>query len=329
MLLRKINKLFKIANRVNLKLDKIDIYLTQVKKLMGGGISIFAKTNNPDMSRISQILIALLSALLMASCSPKVTVMSFNVRQSKAKEVDPNNSWKNRKEACLTMLKETMPDVVGFQEVQMGDQWPFFRDGMQATHDGYAIGRRDGKVKGETSGFLYNREKLTLLEHGTFWLSETPGKPSLSFDEKYYRSATWGVFKVAKSNKHFLYVNTHMGLTYKSQVEGFKVILDKLPELNPHGYPVVITGDFNVPVNHDAFAQARETMNNALDVAKQKVNAVVPTYNAWGNERKQVIIDHIWLSKDIKCLVYVTDNKSYGGHTYISDHYPVIAELRF
>ena len=36
MLLRKINKLFKIANRVNLKLDKIDIYLTQVKKLMGG-----------------------------------------------------------------------------------------------------------------------------------------------------------------------------------------------------------------------------------------------------------------------------------------------------
>lgn len=280
------------------------------------------------MPRISQILIVLISALSLASCSPKVAIMSFNVRQSKAKEADPNNSWTNRKEACLMMLKEAMPDVVGFQEVQMGDQWPFFRDGMQASHDGYAIGRRDGKVKGETSGFLYNRDKLTMLQHGTFWLSETPEVPSLSFDEKYYRSATWGVFKVAKSNRHFLYINTHMGLTYKSQVEGFKVILAKLYEINPNGYPVVITGDFNVPMDHDAFATARQTMNNALEVAEKKLNADAPTYNAWGNERKYAIVDHIWLSKNIKCLLYVTDNKPYGGHQLISDHFPVYVEFK-
>ena len=281
------------------------------------------------MKTILQITYVCLAALILSSCSPRITVMSFNVRQSKAKEVDPNNSWTNRKDACLTMLRETMPDVVGFQEVQMGDQWPFFRDSLSASYDGYAIGRRDGKVKGETSGFLYNRTKLTLLEHGTFWLSETPEQPSLSFDEKYYRSATWGIFKVARSNKCFLYINTHMGLTYKSQTQGFKVILEKLPQLNPDGYPVVITGDFNVPVNHDAFAQARETMNNALDVAQQTGNADAPTYTAWGNESKYVIIDHIWLSRDIRCLVYVTDNKAYDGHQFISDHYPVIAELKF
>lgn len=281
------------------------------------------------MKTFLRITFVCFAALVLASCSPRISVMSFNVRQSKAKEADPINSWGNRKEACLSMLKETMPDVVGFQEVQMSDQWPFFRDGMHESHDGYAIGRRDGNVKGETSGFLYNRAKLTLLEHGTFWLSETPEQPSLSFDEKYYRSATWGVFKVAKSNKHFLYVNTHMGLTYKSQVEGFKVILDKLPELNPHGYPVVITGDFNVPVGHDAFAEARQTMDNAMEVAQKKVNADAPTYNAWGNERKYAVVDHIWLSKDIKCLVYVTDNKPYGGHQLISDHFPIIAEIKF
>lgn len=221
-----------------------------------------------------------------------------------------------------------MPDVVGFQEVQMGDQWPFFRDSLRASYDGYAIGRRDGKVKGETSGFLYNRTKLTLLEHGTFWLSETPEQPSLSFDEKYYRSATWGIFKVVRSNKCFLYINTHLGLTYKSQVEGFKVILAKLSEINPNGYPVVITGDFNVPIDHDAFEAVRQTMNNAIEVAARKVNADAPTYNAWGNERKYAIVDHIWLSKNIKCLLYVTDNKPYGGHQLISDHFPVYVEFK-
>ena len=280
------------------------------------------------MKTILRITYVCFAVLILSSCCPRITVMSFNVRQSKAKEVDPNNSWINRKDACLTMLKETMPDVVGFQEVQMGDQWPFFRDSLRTSYDGYAIGRRDGKVKGETSGFLYNRTILTLLEHGTFWLSETPGKPSLSFDEKYYRSATWGVFKVAKSNRHFLYINTHMGLTYKSQVEGFKVILAKLLEINPNGYPVVITGDFNVTMGHDAFATARQTMNNALEVAEKKVNADGPTYNAWGNERRYAIVDHIWLSKNIKCLLYVTDNKPYGGHQLISDHFPVYVEFK-
>ena len=107
------------------------------------------------------------------------------------------------------------------------------------------------------------------------------------------------------------------------------MILAKLPEINPKGYPVVITGDFNVPVEHDAFAEARQMMNNAIDIAKEKINAEAPTYNAWGNERKFVIIDHIWLSKDVKCLLYITDNKEYAGHEYISDHFPVMAELKF
>ena len=281
------------------------------------------------MKTIFRITYVCFAVLILSSCCPRITVMSFNVRQSKAKEVDPNNSWTNRKDACLTMLRETMPDVVGFQEVQMGDQWPFFRDSLRASYDGYAIGRRDGKVKGETSGFLYNRAKLTLLEHGTFWLSETPEVPSLSFDEKYYRSATWGVFKVAKSNKFILYINTHMGLTDMSQVEGFKVILAKLSEINTNVYPVVITGDFNVTMSHDAFETARQTMNNSIEVAEKKVNADGPTYNAWGNERKYAIVDHIWLSKNIRCLVYVTDNKPYGGHQLISDHFPVMAEIKF
>ncbi len=329
MVLRKINKLIKIAKTTILNLFNIVITLSYINNWRLFFHLSLHWIKLTTMQSNAKLTFLLMMALIISSCSPNITVMSFNVRQSHAKEADPNNSWPNRKDACLVMLEENMPDIVGFQEVQMKDQWPFFRDGMSENYDGYAIGRRDGKVKGETSGFLYNPEVLTMLDHGTFWLSETPDQPSLSFDEKYYRSATWGIFKINKSRKHFLYINTHMGLTYKSQTQGFKVILEQLPNINPDGYPVVITGDFNVTVDHDAFAQAREEMNNALDVAKEKVNAEAPTYNAWGNERKFAIIDHIWLSKDIKCLLYVTDNMPYGGHQYISDHFPVSAEIKF
>jgi len=71
-----------------------------------------AKSN--QYFRFLLISIVWTSALLMlASCgSARLTVMSFNVRQSHVKEVDPANNWANRKDACLEMLKERRPDLV-------------------------------------------------------------------------------------------------------------------------------------------------------------------------------------------------------------------------
>ena len=106
--------------------------------------------------------------------------MSFNVRQSHAREVDPHNSWDNRADACLEMLQTRKPDLVGFQETQFKGQWSFFRDSLAAEYGSVGIGRDNGVDKGETSGFLYRNSVLTLLDSGTFWVSETPDVPSKS-----------------------------------------------------------------------------------------------------------------------------------------------------
>ena len=259
--------------------------------------------------------------LLAMSCSPKLTVMSFNVRQSHAREADEFNSWSNRKEACLEMLLTRQPDLVGFQEAQFKGQWSFFRDILAAEYGSVGIGRDNGVDKGETSGFLYKRSVLTLLDSGTFWVSETPDEPSKSFDEKYNRSLTWGLFKVKKTGKRFYYFNTHLGLTWQSQKEGVEMIVGKMKEINPEGLPLIFSGDLNTPIISKAFDPLRPLMLNSRDVAP--VTDDIPTYNAWGNKDKEGIIDFIWITPDIKLLEYRTDTTPYGGHTLISDHYPI------
>ena len=41
-------------------------------------------------------------------------------------------------------------------------------------HDWYGVGRDDGKKAGEYAPVFYRRERLRLIDAGTFWLSEVP-----------------------------------------------------------------------------------------------------------------------------------------------------------
>lgn len=276
---------------------------------------------------MKRTLLLLCSALFFLSCgTTRLQVMSFNVRQSHVKEADPSNNWESRKEACLEMLKVQQPDLVGFQEAQFKGQWSFFRDSLAADYGSFGIGRDNGVDKGETSGFLYKRSAVTMLDGGTFWVSETPDIPSASFDEKYNRSLTWGLFKVNKSGKKFYYFNTHLGLTWTSQKEGIALIVRKMREINPDGLPLIFSGDLNTDISSAAFNPLKEGMLNAHDVAAKTDN--VPTYNAWGNKQKERIIDFIWVSPAVKCVEYKTDTAPYLGHALISDHYPILATVK-
>lgn len=271
---------------------------------------------------MKRTLLLLCSALLFLSCgTARLQVMSFNVRQSHVKEADPANNWENRKEACLEMLRQRGPDLVGFQEAQFKGQWSWLRDTLSAEYGSVGIGRDNGVDKGETSGILYRRAVLTLLDSGTFWVSETPDVPSASFDEKYNRSLTWGLFKLNKGGKKFYYFNTHLGLTWTSQKEGIALIVRKMREINPDGLPLIFSGDLNTDISSAAFNPLKEVMLNAHDVAAKTDD--VPTYNAWGNKQKERIIDFIWVSPDVRCIEYKTDTAPYLGHALISDHFPI------
>lgn len=279
-----------------------------------------------------QTLFIVAFGVTMASCSaPRLTVMSFNVRQSHVKESDPFNSWEERKDACAEMISKKMPDIVGFQEAQYRGQWSFFKNKFESDYGAVGVGRDNGGDKGESTGFLYKKVLLELLDSGTFWQSETPERPSVCYKDMYKcpRSVTWGLFRIKNMDVKFLYVNTHTAVDYYSVQQGLRVIFRWLDSYNKENYPVIMSGDFNSTPDNPVFDELRLRFTDSRDAAPAGKTDSIKTYNAWGNEKKAKILDYIWLSPGIRCLGYNTDTTEYGGHKLISDHYPISATIRF
>lgn len=120
-------------------------------------------------------------------------------------------------------------------------------------YDFIGVGRDDGKEAGEYSALFYKKDHLTLLNHGNFWLNETPDKPKLGWDAACIRICTWGEFKQKNTGFRFFHFNLHMDhVGIVARREAAKLIVKKVREI-AKGAPVVVTGDFNVDQNNEIF----------------------------------------------------------------------------
>lgn len=119
------------------------------------------------------------------------------------------------------------PDIFGTQEMLAGQISDFEKLLPEYSHIGVA--RDDGKSAGEHSAIFYREERVKLLRHGDFWLSETPEKPSLGWDAACVRICTWGEFKERKSGKRFFFFNLHMDhVGVVARREAAKLVVDRI-----------------------------------------------------------------------------------------------------
>lgn len=276
------------------------------------------------MKRILWIIPAALILLPTFSCKRETTldVMSYNIRLGVAD--DGENSWENRKAATPAMLRANKPDIFGVQEAY--DFQISYIEEQCPEYKAIGVGREDGISGGEHMSIFYNTSKIELVEWGTYWLSETPDVPSKGWDAKCFRTATWALMKEKQSGKPFYYVNTH--LDHKGVVareKGLALIAEKIAAMNPEGWPMVLTGDFNVYPDNPGLAGVNALMKDARTTAEKTVDT--PSFNGWGTSGK--IIDYIYYAGFSKCPAFSVVNYSYEGIPFISDHYPIKATLVF
>ena len=281
-----------------------------------------------EMKKFVLILAAALSLVPWISSAKKVSgpdtlsVISFNIRMGEGK--DGTNSWQFRCPATIYMLRDKQPDIFGLQEAY-DYQVLFIRENM-LDYKSVGVGREDGKHKGEHMSIFYNKKKISLLRWGTFWLSETPEKPSMGWDAACFRTATWALMKDKRSGHKFYYVNTHLDHVGKTaQKEGLALIVERIREINPEGFPMVLTGDFNVESNDPVLTDLNKMMKDAR-VSAERTDSL-NSFNGWG--KSSSIIDYIYYSGFSSCPKFETVQKKYGDFPFISDHYPVRAVLIF
>lgn len=270
---------------------------------------------------MKRIITALSAVLLAASAmAQNVSVMSFNIRGEN--ENDGTNSWNYRYIAASMMLEDTSADLVCLQEAT-SLQLEYFVDLLSKTKS-IGVGRDDGKKAGEHTAFLYNTKVLSAGKSGTFWLSETPDKPSSGWGADHPCDAVWAIFKEKKSGKSFFVVNTHIDVedpAYRKQA--LDLILQKIDALNTDKLPVVLTGGFNMEDDDDIMSVVKARMQNARKAAFTTDD--VRTYHNYGKVSQK--IDHIYFSGFSSCQEFKTITARYNDRAYVSDHNPIQAVL--
>ena len=280
------------------------------------------------MKRLALMIMAALVMLPQAVQAQKnneepseLKVMSYNIRLGSAN--DGTNSWHMRYAATAEMIKDQAPDVFGVQEA-LEYQVRFIEE--MCGYESVGVGRDNGKKEGEYMSIFWNKKKVSMLKWGTFWLSETPDKPSMGWDAACKRTATWALMKDKRTGNKFYFVNTHLDHKGKeAQKNGLKLIVERIAEINPDGYPMILTGDFNMEPDNSNLADLDSKMQSVRKVA-EKTDAH-DTFNGWG--RGKGIIDYIYVSGFSYYPEYQTVTKRYADRKFVSDHYPVCARLIF
>jgi endonuclease/exonuclease/phosphatase family metal-dependent hydrolase len=284
-------------------------------------------------------LVLITLSLLMTGClsSPPKTInflglrtMTFNIRNGRANDGD--NSWEFRKQFVCDVIRDYAPDVLGVQEA-----YRFQLDEFNKRLPEYGevgIGR-DGETRGEYSSILYLQKKFDVAESATFWLSDTPDKPSAHWGNRYKRVCTWARFVDKKSARSFYVYNTHMDhQSQRARNNGIELIMKVIKE-RTHPDPFILMGDFNASESNQVVAYLKGTGKLSghcpiLVVDSWRVlhpdEKVVATGSRFNGNLDGPKIDYIFVTPDTHVSEASIVRTSKDGRNP-SDHYPVTAKL--
>ncbi len=258
--------------------------------------------------------------------SQQMNIITFNIRYNTSN--DGLNSWPNRVEMVTGLLKFHDADIFGMQEALIGQIEDVQKN--LPDYEWFGVGRDDGKKAGEFSPIFFRKSKFILLDHGTFWLSETPEKPSKGWDAALNRIVTWGKFQSKVTGKQFLIFNTHFDhIGVEARKNSAALIRKKIEEMTENkNLPVILTGDFNLTPDEEPIKLIKKYMVDSREVSEQPPYGPVGTFtgfdlNADLTSRR---IDYVFTHGGVKVLKYAALTDFYD-HRFPSDHLPVFVTI--
>lgn len=280
------------------------------------------------------------SAMQEKKQSDTMVVATYNIRLINKGDSAAGNGWDRRAPHVADVVKFHGFDIFGTQEG--------FRkalDDLKGYLPGYeyiGVGRDNGAEKGEHAAIFFNTDKFDMLDHGDFWLSETPDSVSFGWDAVCRRICTWGKFRHKDSDFTFVYFNLHMDhVGVVARAESAKLIFKKIQEF-PEPLPVMLSGDFNIDQTNEGYKLLNESgiMKDAYDMADYRY-IEAGTYNAYNPNGSRMVngepqrIDHIFLTPEFSVKKYGVLTDTYRtmneDSTYVartpSDHFPVMIEV--
>ena len=258
----------------------------------------------------------------LAADKDEIRVMSCNLRCINPLDTG-KKSWFYRADLVLKGIDRAAPGIIGFQEAT---KWQY--NYLVRCLPGYdsVITYRDKAVNSEGCPVFYSTELYSLIDKGSFWLSETPEKMSKDWGAACYRVCSYTILKARETGFELIVFNTHLDhVSEEARVNGINLVLEKAKEFGSR--PLVLMGDLNAGTDSVTYAAATEIFDDAALMADD-TDTESCTYQAFGAELEKGRIDYFMISKQgLTAESYKVIKDRYDG-VYSSDHFPIFTVLK-
>lgn len=236
----------------------------------------------------------------MKSIEPlPIRLLTHNIRYATKSPFKGEEVWQIRKSRLIAELRfntrHCSESFICLQEV-LQEQLHDILSGLNGNRTIWAyigVGRDDGCQAGEYSPILYQPYIWKLQSYETVWLSETPDRPSKSWDAASIRILTIGVFQHCHSKKTVVAMNTHLDdQGSKSRIESAKIILERVSDFmtNPDrstAPPIFLAGDFNSEPDQEAYEAVTSEGSPLCDI-----QYIIPKDQRYGNQKSYTGFGH-------------------------------------
>ena len=270
-------------------------------------------------------LLLLIAALFAASAplaAETLKVMSYNVRYPSPD--DGSDRWENRRDLLVSTIRKAAPDIIGTQELYQSQGDYIVR--KLPRYAWFGTDRRGGHAD-EHMGIFYRTDRLTLIDQSRFWLSDTPEMVgSVSWGHPLPRMVNWGLFET-RSGQRFRLYDTHFpyrGEDEAAREKAAQLIADRISA--DDGIPAILTGDFNTGDGSAAHRILTEKLADSWTAAERR-SGPTPGFHGFRGGEPDRRIDWI-LSRGFDAISTQSIGTTREGR-YPSDHYPLVAKLRF
>ena len=248
-------------------------------------------------------------------------IMSFNIRCTNV----GNDTWEDRIGIVTQSILDGNPDSVGVQEAT--PEWmATLNETLGEKYSYVGVGRDDGDNEGEYSAIFYLKDKYSVVDSGTFWLSETPDEVSFGWDAACRRVCTWVVLEDKATGQQYAHINSHFDhVGIEARKNSVELIINKAKEFKD--IPVVFTADMNVRQDGENYNQFVESgvLKDTKFIAPDTMDYCT-YHDTKPTQHEGDVIDYVMINDKFDATVYKVVTEGIDGR-YVSDHYPIYADL--
>ena len=245
----------------------------------------------------------------------EIKVLSYNILHTQNEKVKGDKKWEKRRYAAYNMIKDVLPDIIGYQEATMPQ-----RNDLKAALPEYGFIEQRGNSK----FIMYRKDRFEFVKRGNFWMSDTPKKKSETWGGTGPRATMWILLRLKDNGREIYFFDTHLDVkSQDARLKGARLNVDSMKRICGKRAVQFIVGDMNS--SDPSVTGIYETwVKDARKCAK--ITNKSRTYHGFGKSKNNLVIDYIYFRNAKPLSFELVDSKDYGVE-YLSDHYPVLGRF--